>query len=90
LSTACGVRRGAAVQSLMGIAGVVTAERLAGGRSGLALGRPDRREALQMHSWEERVGRVLWRLGVIGPRESTGPAVVTRPAIHYGRGERRL
>ena len=89
---ACGVPVAAPpLRAVVGIPGVVTAERLVDAVDEAVMRpRPDRAGALRLHSWEERVGRLLSGLGLMSPEAGTPPRVVARPAIHYARGERRL
>jgi glycosyltransferase involved in cell wall biosynthesis len=89
---ACGVPVAAPpLRAVVGIPGVVTAEHLVDAvEEAVTRVHPNRAEALQAHSWEERVGRLLSGLGLMSPGLGTPPQVVTRPAIHYARGDRRL
>lgn len=79
------------LRSLVGIAGVVTAERWVDAVLPAAqLPRPDRAAVLRAHSWEQRVGRLLTALDIAAPVPDRAPEVVTRPVIHYERNSRRI
>jgi glycosyltransferase involved in cell wall biosynthesis len=59
-------------------------------RQALAGSRPDRRLAMEAHSWVRRAELILDGLGVEIPAPADPVRVVSRPVTHYPKGERLL
>ncbi len=79
------------LRALADIAGVHTAATLVDAVTAAESAvRPDRSAAVRNHSWEERVGRLVAALGIDEPSPDAAPVVITRPAVHYLRLDRRL
>lgn len=75
------------LRSLEGLDGVHTdTDLVAAVAAALTADRPDRARALKEHSWEDRVVKLTGSASVVV--EYTPVEVVTRPVVHFGKGER--
>ena len=80
------------LRALEGIDGVYRAASLTEAvRMAMDAPRPDQNEALMEHSWQARLRILFSAAGLPWPEEVPPPVrIVSRPAVHYERAERRL